>query len=1122
MAALKFRSSRYYKAGLGVVTPPATTRRPHVVRYAATYATKEEAAQAVPTLRRTQAGKKFVFSLTNDDVDAYGTEAIKTVLDTISIDDGTGEATQVPGLNLAFNTKYLDQGTGGIRPEYPVPNAAYLNWTRFAALLNKDNVCGSNHLSEHGTILATQKDDDPGSVAGARYQLKRGDEAFTLHTGKYANVVTIPAGLDNVVQASMEEGYIRLIESGSWGSNEPLADGYDPFYDKNTSEFYQRNGSTLLKRPGKMMLINRQQLDDEFVPGWVNPNNGLTGPQQWRKYVDDFIQYVLDHPEGEWIKEFFTHRPRYDDPQRMESLGLLAQFVTYIALHPRVQGELWWPNIEQVADWQLLLEVSVLSARTLSADGLTAYFELDVEAMGPRTRYNDHTVQFNGTPTAIVVEGAESFTVNLEKRFANVYKRHGVAGLATVPIAPAPVPYTTGSILPIMSILRDSWQDNNVHGDPGTGLEGLFDGNPEVQYTPGGGAAMIEAVHSFTILFPKEWDAIPRRLRWNDSFGNNIDNPTRFYFLRRDTQEWAEVLQFKGDEGYENKEYPHEVAPENQVICDGFRAVGNDYPTNLFIDGDYRNTRQPRQYLLKHDPVHFGMGLNGFSWDWQICEWADSDSSGLNPHKVELWKWWRGGFRQFASMDRWEPLRNQRAISPLLGGPRMDVVGQATKDVNIPWYLVNQQAPQHIQDTYPRMIEHLENVTPILYDDPLVPGDILEKRKNPLAHRFTGKWKYDVQARYGQNKNIDPATLTPWWNGAEPWEGVNTTRLGLDFPIIIEARNEPDGDWHGRLAYNSGEELFWQLSMDFDGHLGMFPNMGVRAADPNAEMACGGFAYFTPDKLMKIINLSLKHRGRHPNGTPNVPFTRISAHLYPNNEGANQRAPSDRAVPADMLPIFGELIDAFVYVIDTYLNGEIPLDITEVGNDVRQGSVLRAKAREGLTAEDVQAINTARTFWHFKRHKVSRIMWYIFRDDVNGIIDEPDTRFVSSGFHNIYPRDPDPAKKNIESNWVYEPRYAALIMRQIDYICGNHTITRQLSEWPLVDEMQRDGGDTVLALMLPVETNTITENYTVTAPNGCIEYRHRPGANTPTEIHHPAGPPRTFVVGEMPMYVRIL
>ncbi len=103
---------------------------------------------------------------------------------------------------------------------------------------------------------------------------------------------------------------------------------------------------------------------------------------------------------------------------------------------------------------------------------------------------------------------------------------------------------------------------------------------------------------------------------------------------------------------------------------------------------------------------------------------------------------------------------------------------------------------------------------------------------DPASYALHAQALYQVAARYGSNKDVDPATLNVA-EGSEP-------KVGMGILNALENSNEPNKTWSGKANYFSPAELAAMCSADYDGHEGTIQNAGVKQADPNFKLAVGG------------------------------------------------------------------------------------------------------------------------------------------------------------------------------------------------------------------------------------------------------------------------------------------
>ena len=103
---------------------------------------------------------------------------------------------------------------------------------------------------------------------------------------------------------------------------------------------------------------------------------------------------------------------------------------------------------------------------------------------------------------------------------------------------------------------------------------------------------------------------------------------------------------------------------------------------------------------------------------------------------------------------------------------------------------------------------------------------------DPASYAMHAQAMYQVAARYGNNKNVDPKTLNVA-DGSEP-------KIGLGLLGAAENSNEPNKTWSGKASFYSPFEMAAMCSADYDGHEGTIRNAGVKQADPDFKLAIGG------------------------------------------------------------------------------------------------------------------------------------------------------------------------------------------------------------------------------------------------------------------------------------------
>ncbi len=108
---------------------------------------------------------------------------------------------------------------------------------------------------------------------------------------------------------------------------------------------------------------------------------------------------------------------------------------------------------------------------------------------------------------------------------------------------------------------------------------------------------------------------------------------------------------------------------------------------------------------------------------------------------------------------------------------------------------------------------------------------------DPKSYSAHAQAMYQVAARYGSNKDVDPSTIDI--------TDAQEVRTGLGYLTALENSNEPNKSWAGKANYFTPYELAAMCSADYDGHEGTIPNAGVHTADPGFKLAMGGLVGYS-------------------------------------------------------------------------------------------------------------------------------------------------------------------------------------------------------------------------------------------------------------------------------------
>jgi len=430
------------------------------------------------------------------------------------------------------------------------------------------------------------------------------------------------------------------------------------------------------------------------------------------------------------------------------------------------------------------------------------------------------------------------------------------------------------------------------------------------------------------------------------------------------------------------------------------------------------------------------LGINAFEWDFLQDPKNPNDPSKIYEPKMEIIKSF-GGFRHYLDWQKVEPKRGSFTFNPTNNGSwNLDVIYQRCKQENIDVLVCLKGCPDWLLETYPLNLRDGENI----------PMPFGATRDDPASYIEQAKMAFQFAARYGSNKNINPALVTvdskPRWT-ADP---INVPKIGLGYIKYIECDNERDKWWKGDKAHQTPEEYAANLSAFYDGDKGRLgKNVGVKNADPNIKVVMAGLAKANTDYVRAMINWCRVHRGYRADGSVNLCFDVINYHYYSSNAKPNSTDFGTEGVAPELAQT-AELADAFVRLGKQY---HLPVWVTESGYDINQGSPQKAIPIGNKPALVTQADWIIRTSLLYARHGVNKVFYYELFDDNS----TNSTQFETSGF-----ADKEPLQRRPAANYAY----------QVKHLLGGYIYKGTINNFPLVD-VYRNGNKTIYVLTIPDE-----------------------------------------------------
>jgi hypothetical protein len=408
----------------------------------------------------------------------------------------------------------------------------------------------------------------------------------------------------------------------------------------------------------------------------------------------------------------------------------------------------------------------------------------------------------------------------------------------------------------------------------------------------------------------------------------------------------------------------------------------------------------------------------------------ESSGGGDFPDELQLF----GAYVQHS----WPPVTRQPS-------PLSDLFGVVLK----PWDICNYRFPEKIP-----VIKELGTSRVRLYND------------YEVNHLADGTWNMNQQDGWRQVDNMQilksqgistqmcylAFPYYPFNNGSrtDPGTYIQLARdiyaFGIDnkakgeYTKTIEVGNEmnmwynPNPDY-----YMDGYQLAAMMSICFDGHKGLYPNVGLKASGSQATVSLCGLAEAEPYILYQIMEWSIKNRGYRNDGTIDLPFDIYSFHCYSSLEG--QR---DGWIQGGVAPEYG--MYNYMKRLNAIRNHNFPwlkIHVGEWGWDINSFSSLNAPAFGNYSANQVSAMWTVRAIMLMAETGMDADSYYRIKSDYDAISDadgnpfatmalvrqesagikQPDGSYTGFGFHRTLTGDYYKQLSNIlSSGYVFAAR----------------------------------------------------------------------------------------------------
>ena len=584
------------------------------------------------------------------------------------------------------------------------------------------------------------------------------------------------------------------------------------------------------------------------------------------------------------------------------------------------------------------------------------------------------------------------------------------------------------------------------------GLDALFDGVTDVTVNTGWGKMLTNFDAYYPLLEGEQMNI--ESIRFYDGAGTNTDAPMTLSIIT-DNWERIPIASFIGDR-YQtwvgpDPTKPTDFALKTPVTNARYLVLNTSgaYPTEIELYGSQVAGKEPELLPRQSYPFRHTLGINGFEWDVEDSL-GNSAVQVVNHTRINALK----SFSAMRHYLYWDKLENQPGVytynPTFTGNWTFDDMYERLQAEGIEVLVCLQTLPGWLYSTYPANERDYGNA-PIRYGS---------DRSDPKSYLEHARVAFQYAARYGFNKNVDPALLSV--SPVVTTAGVNTLKIGLGLVRYIECNNEPDKTWKGRNGYQSAREYAANLSAFYDGHKNTLgPGIGVKNADSSMTVVMGGMSSATTDYMRAMIDWCREFRGYRADGSINLCWDVMNQHLYANDARSSQNGGATLGAAPERAGV-GEQAAEFVKLARQYANG-MPVWITEAGYDVNPESPFRAIAIGKKSVLETQADWILRTSLLYSRVGIDRVFYYQAYDfDL-----QSSTQFASMGLLNGADKTRKPA-----ADFLYQAKN----------LLGDYRYKETISSDPLVDRYERDGRSAYV-LLIPDEQGR-TGTYTLSVPKG--------------------------------------
>ena len=356
---------------------------------------------------------------------------------------------------------------------------------------------------------------------------------------------------------------------------------------------------------------------------------------------------------------------------------------------------------------------------------------------------------------------------------------------------------------------------------------------------------------------------------------------------------------------------------------------------------------------------------------------------------------------------------------------------------------------------------------------------------DPQSYAVHAQAMYQVAARYGSNKDVDPDTLNvSELYGAEP-------KVGLGYLQALENSNEPNKTWSGKANYFSPYELAAMCSADYDGHEGTIKNAGVKQADPDFKLAMGGLLN-TASMLDYLSEMKLWFQYHRSDGKFAVDI--INVHLGPDTYN-----PEDSS-------FVSRVAEIRQWITENAPGTELWISEFEVPMADCEQEALDNHANEKYQLRYAQRV--ARTYLAALGAGVDRMTKFQLRDEAEGV-------YYNSGLVT------QKGSWNKKPAWYYTACMTNVLKNA--YFAADMTKATGETAYKNYFFIDKMNGDSIYCLWSPTNEDKVLKNQKLTVPAGSYIYLTVPGEyaeGTVSKLKNDNGSV-TLDIGETPVFLTI-